>query len=447
MDTAKIALCALAAPFIISNSAQAGEKPLVRLEIDEPGDKSGANPNRNQKAAHKRVVMNEDGWVMSFRLQGRYAEDLVSTRRSTNDSGPNFETLVLDNPDGCLDLSHAVPTQANFGGFWSIGPFEANCPGGQDESFLIFNVDYQDVPGTQDEYVEGGCEGFKRERLIDDTWDEIKDGIVDYRDSNKPYVVKDPTSQFATGSAVGPFTGGSESTFNPDSKTHLDCYGYGIDEDLSSLVVMVNQGGARIFDGDLNYDNTRIRNMAGLISGVTYELVDDKRWPAVVAHMPIRREVLTPLTFFDINSDIFFGTSFPEPVVIKRKIEDGPIEAFELSGVTSPEQIIDKVIELTPNDFKVRVRAVVVEGDAPEFIDDLNADGKFTAEDLELAGYKLLSNEDKRAIRIVTRPSITEEEDPFECPDFDAVDLDGDGVFGFCDDGDGTSRSKTRVPR
>ena len=440
----------------------AQEAPLIQLSIEEPGgpilsDDAKTKPGKvkDKDPNEQDPLLSQSGWTMAFRLAAPESVAVVSTRLAGAQGGPNYETLVLQDPDGCLDLSHAIPdwTDPNF--TRELLPLEANCPVMQDEIFTLFNIDRYDEPGVFDTYVSGGCEGPLRDSLIDDKWEEIQTGVVPYNESNKPYVVKFPLSTFNNGSPVGPFTGGTESTFDPAATYFKDCYGYGTDEDVRSLVVMVNQGGARIFDGALNYDNTRIRNMAGFISGVGYELLDKSNATAIVAHMPVTQDLLMPLTFFDIPFDFGFntdGTGFPDPLVIKRKIEDGPVETLTLerpdtSAFSPTAEFIQTLIELTANEFTVDVRAVVVDGEAPRFIDDMDNDGAFTAADVELMGYTLRSNEALRSFNITSTLNYTDEQDRFECPPLNLVDLDLDGIAGSCDDGDGTSRSKTRVPR
>jgi len=433
----------------LSNGQGHGRKPLIDLTIEEPGGErksfapgffSGPqsyyyeNYERNRR--NRLPVMNEDGWTLSFRLAAPESVALISTRLSNAQEGPNFETLVLKDPDGCLDLSHALPTFDGGEFPADLSPIDDNCPSPQDEKFMVFNIDYDDAPFVEDNYIFGGCEGPKRERLKDDAFDDI----TDFRQSNKAYILRNPAAMTPFASPVGPSTGGTMVE---------DCYGYGVDEDISSLVVMVNTGAARVFDENLNYDNTRIRNMAGFVSGVTVEYLDNNNATTVVAHMPVRPAMLTPLTFFDFDMpvNVFDGDPmFPPSFDILRKIEDGPVETFTLSGITTRGELINEVIALTPNEFKVEIRAVVVEGDAPEFIEDTNFDGRFTAADLR-RDYKLLSKEAVRRINIVGRPSLFEERDEFECPPLILVDLNGNNNPQGCDDGDGTSRSAVRFPR
>ena len=59
-------------------------------------------------------------------------------------------------------------------------------------------------------------------------------------------------------------------------------------------------------------------------------------------------------------------------------------------------------------DVNVTVRAVVVEGQAPDFIDDLDGNGKYTAQDVQLAGYVLLSNEATIQIHAIQNDVLAE---------------------------------------
>jgi hypothetical protein len=93
----------------------------------------------------------------------------------------------------------------------------------------------------------------------------------------------------------------------------------------------------------------------------------------------------------------------------------------------------------------VTVRAVIVEGQAPSFIDDLDGNGVYTSRDLQLAGYTLLSNQATLQIHAIQNDVLSEFV-PFKCPAaILAGDLDGNGLTGYsCNTGN--ARSIRRPP-
>ncbi|NNE41894.1 MAG: hypothetical protein HKN14_13360 [Marinicaulis sp.] len=434
---------------IFAASAIAQDAP-IRLTIEAPGGPilSDGAKVKNGKVKDKDANLEaptlfEDGYAFEFRMAAIDSVALVNTRRK-GIGGTNYETLVLDDPDGCLDLSHSFPT--DLFPFYTPFPFES-CPGGPDETFMNFTTDIFDAPDVRDE--SGFCEGSIKDRLVRDEFGDLPPSSM-----NTPYV--DP--RFSDGAAgiggifqVGPKTGGPISTTDFD---HEDCYGFGADDDIPSLVVMANVGAARVFDENLVYDNTRIRNMAGLVSGVASELLDSARATAVVARMPVRLNMLRPMTFVDLDGG-FFGP-FPASVNITTQNDEEQVTA-SASNLNSTGDVVDAVFSTFPNDYEVEIRAVVVNGRAPEFIEDSNGDGAFTAADLTHGGaYELLSNEATITVNLLNFFALVDEQDGSECPPSSTpfgsdqqlyVDLDADGTSGVCQDGDGTSHSGVRVPR
>ena len=441
----------------------------IKLSIEEPGGPILSDDAKVKKGKIKdkdagstdNALMLDDGWMLSFRLAAPDAVALMSTRLSTG-GGQNFETLVAADEDDCLDLTDAFPPEYLASGMNRYpNPFDEGCTTGPNEDVILFVNDYSDEPGRRDNNLFSSlCFGDVREGLIDDAFADVGP-LVDWRDANKQYIDPTPQDGFDLGREVGVYTGRDTS----GTGDHEDCYGYGVDDDLQNLVVMINAGGGRIFNPrarngaplpggqptyNYEYDNSRIRNAAGLISGVTSELLDNRGATAIIAHMPVRPRMFVPLTMFDLERDLF---DFPHPasIDVDRRIEDGPIETvtIDLPNPNSAADLINGLISYIPREYSVEVRTVVVDGRAPAIIEDLNADGEFTADDLVLMGYDLMSNEAVRTIDLVSSAVLRQESDPFECPDgsYQIADLDGDNVVSSCDDGDGTSRSGVRVPR
>jgi hypothetical protein len=96
------------------------------------------------------------------------------------------------------------------------------------------------------------------------------------------------------------------------------------------------------------------------------------------------------------------------------------------------------------------IRAVIVAGEAPDYIHDMNGDGKFSARDVLMAGYELLSNEVTMNLT-VTHDNLFIDSQDIKCLPRTIVfdDLDGDGQSGEpfkCVGKSGSTRSR-RVPR
>ena len=449
--------CAALSPMLLTPAyAQPGAP--IQLTIETPGGSflSGKAklrlgelfPGKAGLLHRKTPTLYEDGYTLTIRMA---APDSVAHVRP-NRFGAMFDTLVLEDPDGCLDLSQATPTHLTPS--FPLPSFEDCNPGMDpgyepDELFINFTIDPFDAPGVKD--TSGLCVGTVKDGLVDDAF-----GAKLFSDSDTPYV--DP--RFMDGSAgigaifqVGPKTGGVAGA-DPNGGEE-DCYGFGADDDNPSLVVIANVGAARVFDEDLNYLSPgRVRNLAGLASGVSLEPLDKSGASAIVTHLPVTLNMLRPLTFVDLDGS-FFGP-FPSTVDIITQADDVQTSTTA-SGLESTKDVVDAVFSTFPNGYQIEVRAVVVKGVAPDFIDDTNGDGVVTAADLTFNGaYELLSNESVIKLNLLNFFAIVDQKDGSECPPSSTpfgsdqqlyVDFNSDGMSGVCNDGDGTSRSGVRFPR
>lgn len=320
------------------------------------------------------------------------------------------EALVLTDPDDCLDLSD----------FSTIGPFEI-CAGGPNETFVRFKSETSDQPGVSD-----SCPAAAEARLIDDTFDSSN-----VFNLNKPYLIagEDGGSGNTLGNLVlrpvGAFTGGATA----------DCYGFAADEDLQGLVLMADIGPMRVFDEHFDLVGRRIRNFAGMLSSVSIELVDKSDRSSIVALLRVPTGLLEPLTVIDRSLP---GSTFE----LLTRQDSGPIQSFDFPSTPGVSEILS-----TLPDVNVTLRAVIVDGEAPDFIDDLDGDDKLTARDVKLAGHTLLSNEAAIEIHAVQNDVFAEWVNFVKCPT--AIlggDLDGDGSSGYsCNTGN--ARSIRRPPQ
>jgi hypothetical protein len=320
------------------------------------------------------------------------------------------EALVLTDPDDCLDLTH----------FSTIGAFET-CAGGPNETFVRFKSEASDQPGVSD-----SCPAAAEARLLDDAFDPSN-----VFNLNKPYLIagEDGGSGNTLGNLVlrpvGTFTGGATP----------DCSGFAADEDLPGLVLMADIGPLRVFDEHFDLVGRRIRNFAGMLSSVGIELVDKNDGSSIIAILRVPTGLLEPLTVIDRSLP---GSTFE----LLTRQDSGPIQSFDFPSTPGVPEILS-----TLPDVNVTVRAVVVDGEAPDFIDDVDGDNKLTARDLRLAGYTLLSNEATMNIHAVQNDAFAEWVNFVKCPTaILAGDLDGDGSSGYsCNTGN--ARSIRRPPQ
>ena len=425
-------LCAL------TSAAQAGgdfrhKQPNARLTIVAPESRYVRARYRDHvKTLQYRNtigVLSTTQWPLILRFESRSA---VGFAESATAEGQKREALVLKDPDDCLNLASLVDDLL-------LPAFDPECSGRlEDETYIEVQTEKFDTFELVDNLQTGN--DFIRERLVDD---EYSDGLL----LNTPYLAL----RQGKINAVGPKTGGS-ATSDPD-RPELDGYGYGADDDFVSLVIMADIGGARVFDIDFNRVPGVIRNIAGFVNVVSAELLDGKNQTAVTATMHPLAGLFEPIAVFD------FSVTQPPYVGFDylQRVDSGPVNALQLMSAVPVEtdpapkanEFYDELLS-TYYPVDVLIRAVVVARQAPEYIHDLNHDGKFTATDLKLGGYQLVSNE------VEINLTLTHDNLLIESPDIKCLprsllfdDLDGDGKDGEpfkCSGKSGSTRSR-RVPR
>lgn len=408
-----VIFCGVGASLVAASAFGSGSTDPIKLSVSSP------------KAKGKVGLLQDDGWHLTFRLRSTTAADYFEVRERF-EGGSDFDLLVLENPDDCLDLSHANTVG---------GAFEAACPGGADETFITFNIDSAATP----RFLDKGCSPPFSDDLTNTPVTDFvsQGGTVPFTEASKSYY---SSSLFGRLWPSGPNT--------EDASNVVDCYGYGTDEDLPSLVVMANAGGAKVYDTDLTFDTTRIRNMAGLLTSVGYELLNKRDETAVVANLFVTNGMFEPQVFVDLGATPLAGGAPTTNPTFKYQVDEGPLTTVNLIGSYDTPALLAAIQEKVGPQRTVKLRAAIVEGPAPAFIDDLDGNGKFNAKDLVLAGYRVLSNQTVTTLNLIERDTLRFEEDGYECPsNLLYTDLDGDGQASFCQDGDGTSRSAIRVPR
>lgn len=364
-------------------------------------------------------------WPLTFRIESRTAVGFVARKAQNQER----EALVLTDPDECFHLGSLLDDL-------TPSVFDATCPF-EDETHIETQTEKFDSFEEFDNPTTGN--------------DAIRDRLVDqpFSDSaprNTPYLRMSNNKI----QAVGPKTGGmiDSSQSKPDA---LDGYGYGADDDLASFVLMADIGGARVFDENFDLTPGVIRNMAGFINTVSVEELDGRGQTAITAALHPLAGVFEPIAIVDANISDPNLAGF----AYAMRVDSGDIVPFNMNAPFPPaipgasnefyDELLSRYYPTT-----IRIRAVVVNGEAPDYIEDMDGNGHYTARDVEMMGYQLLTNEVDLRIAL-TENNLLEESPDAKCPPrtFIHGDLDGDGDRGLlpeCIATSGASRSR-RIPR
>jgi hypothetical protein len=409
-----------------------GDRPEALLTIEAPQATkvriSGRHGVPTLKYFNRGGLLTTTQWPLSFKITSRTAVGFVA-RRVLNEER---EALVLTDPDECFNLNSLVDDLL-------LTSFDFACAGLiEDELYIEVQTEKHDTFGVFDNDTTGNS--AIRARLIDDK-------ASDPAPRNTPYLkLFDGKTK-----AVGPKTGG-----RPDSGAskpdELDGYGYGADDDLASLVIMADIGGARVFDENFDLTPGVIRNMAGFVNTVSAVDLNGRGATTIRANLHVLAGVFEPIAIIDTNVTDPSLAGFEYAL----RVDSGPV-----TGINLDEDFPTDVVPGGANAFydellsqyypaRVKVRAVVVNGEAPDFIYDMNGDGKYTANDVRLAGYKLLTNEVSINLTLTHENLLTEAPDS-KCPPRTLIhsDLDGNlerGDLPECLLTSGSSRAR-RAPR
>lgn len=366
-------------------------------------------------------------WPLIMRLESGSA--LAFVKEFFNKQ--NREALVLRDPDDCLVLTSLIDDIVGL----NKTVFDENCVGlPEDETYLEVQTEKFDTFELVDNQNTGN--------------DSIQARLIDNECGDNPETRNVACLRMEDGKLkpVGPKTGEEVS----------DGYGYGADDDASGMVVMFDIGGARVFD-PITFDQNPyvLRNMAGLINTVSEELLTGWRKTAITMTTHTLAGFAEPIAVFD------FSVTDPKYAGYNAlvRVDSGPIVPFNYesdfpfnddNSKSTFNPFYDEILtQIYP--VKATLRAVAVSGEAPDFIDDMNHDGKFTAEDVQLAGYTLISNEIKTTIRLTDDNLLADTPNP-KCPPRTVLflDLDGDMVSGApqkqCKGTSSSTRTR-RVPR
>ncbi len=418
--------------FTASGASADGVLPEAGLTIETPNATSFDVTYDNGIATLAYItdgdILTTTQWPLVLEIKTPTAVGFVAKRAQNSER----EALVLTDPDECFNLFSLVDDLM-------LASFDAECAGlSEDESYIEIQTEKHDTFGVFDNDTTGN--DAVRARLIDDPFSKSPP-------RNTPYLkLFDGKTK-----PVGPKTGGrpDPAQAKPDG---LDGYGYGADDDLASLVVMADVGGARVFDKNFDLTPGVIRNMAGFVNTVSTVDLDGQGLTIITAYFHVLAGVFEPIALIDTSVSDPSLSGFEYAI----RVDSGPVTGINLvepmpqvpaSG--SANAFYDELLlQYYPAD--VTIRAVVVNGEAPDFIYDNDNDGHYTAHDLQLGGYDLVTNEVSITLTLAHENLLTEAPDS-KCPPRTLIhtDLDGDmdrGDLPECLLTSGSSRAR-RVPR
>ena len=329
----------------------------IELEVISPvpAKKKGMGADPNAKSIQFRA-----GWPLTLRLTIQQDDflgigmfgDPFTDEHSTFGEINQGAAIVFDDPDG----DYSPPPNNDFPA---------------DETLLTFFPD-REMRGVEDET------GFFTQQLA----------------------LKDPSGRPKFG---GPSLHGERSE---DGLLFKDGWGWGADDDLPGLVILSNTGASLVLK-DANFDGVfvpgveefgdrvvpaQIRNSAGFMTMVGYELTSARGDTRITASMLVPRHLYSSIRMIDLcrglwavdaSSDTGFNC-FGDSVA---RIDGGAFVPFDYSEIGADF------------DAEVELRAFVVAPhvgpsyEAINILEDINGDGEVTAADAELAGYVVLSNE------------------------------------------------------
>jgi hypothetical protein len=336
------------------------------------------------------------GWPLTIRLTSNnelgVGKAFLPAFPEEGDTG----FLIFANPDGCFGLSPAAVGIPNTPCF--------NAP--IDETYLEFTND-TDQPGVADTFGNG-----LRQIAQTDSFEDLvprmlifqagaNTFLVDYgprvsKPNTTDVLVQRCVTRFGPNDQPCAQDGDCAGPFNPTCQSipsEFDGYDWGADDDLPGLVVLADTGPSLVLDQNFNFPPgpKQIRNSAGFLSSVGWELNDSTKHSNVVAHMNVPQGLYQPVVQFD--------TCVGTPPVVQGGPCGSP-QLFRVDGgpeVTSIASLPNKVTTL---------RIFAVSGVGPSVLSDLDGNGVVNSKDAVLAGYTLLSAETTLRFRTLSQNEI-----------------------------------------
>ncbi len=248
--------------------------------------------------------------------------------------------LVFADPDGCPS--------------WVETSFQTMHENGVSQGFLFYPdcPEAPPVPWPWDEAMLEFDPGLN---------------LPDLPCGDRPMIfVFDPGSRKGTSlKSIGPCVGSAE-----------DSFGYGRNARIPGLVLVADTGPGIVFDKSFNRTKRlQTWNLAGFFHSIAYEMKDARGYTSLVAHMNVPGDLFAPV--YLVDRDVEVGCEGASDTMIR--IDGGPLECV--------------ASEPFPGDHVVTVRAFVINGEAPDRLEDLDGNGQVDLRDAIKAGYDLLSGQ------------------------------------------------------
>lgn len=349
--------------------------PPVALHIDAPNSNGGT------------VLLSESGWPLTIKMVVNLPSEAdLPAYAIEPDFASRGETgyLVLSDPDGCL----AAP-------FFDLPP-DFSCiqdPHVNDETWIEFTPDV-DLAGVPDSHGNAA----RREALVD----SAGGGGPEFQMPLTPAECVPETGD-SNCLRMGPDTGAETE----------DGFGFGADDDLPGLVILSDVGVGLAFD-EPNFDLTDPAgavNLAGFLNSVSYDLSDlyksnskeagqkGKPTETIVeqsrfwAHMNLVPDLVRHLVQYDacVGDP---GTCDGHDL---WRVDGGPVEQAPENYGWGARAEIDLM-----NASSYTLSAFLVSGVAPDVLWDMDGDGDVDSADAALAGYTVLSNEDRVTLLLLS---------------------------------------------
>lgn len=350
------------------------------------------------------VWLSESGWGLNIKMVIK-AEDMLGY--ATNPNWPSRSDtgfLVIEDPDGCpwMDDPEWRGSLAPAGCEPFTDPDTLEVTAEEDETYIEFRPDVDDsgVPdNTGDEEEQNALnEAFVS---LDPFWVGSNGPEFTKADPGDGCV---PDTDDPDCFQFGPPTGGTEN----------DGWGYGSDDDLVGLFIYTEVGTGLLYD-EPDFDQSvprGVRNLAGMINSVTYDLSDITKTtskesgeggkPTVIeeeeariwAHMNVPGQLVRNI----IQYDACTGTPVFDPPEETLPNECSGDDLWRIDGgpaVVPPEKFgrADAASIWLLENSVFTVHAFLVSGHAPDSLVDVNGDGNYT-DDAENAGFTVISNVD-----------------------------------------------------
>ena len=398
----------------VMNSAIADSHPPVSLSIVQP------NSNGDY------VLLSESGWGLTLKMVVK-EEDMVGIASVVN--WPNKSAvawgggyILLEDPDGCVRIDDPdwldwFPIPLDNCTFDGLGEGPDNVVNEPDETYLEFRPD-TDEAGVPDSSGDAG-------ELLG-----LVDGVAGGDGPEFDYIPPEGDGcqldmDDEDCAHFGPFTGGAE----------VDGWGYGNDDDLPGLFLWTEAGTGLVYQEPAfeRTDPLGVRNLAGMINSVSYDLSDitksnskeqgQRGKPTVVytaetrvwAHMNLPRELVRNVMQYDAcvgeAVDLLLCDGLDQWRIDGGAVEDIPEDFNQVS--TAIKWKLDNTM--------FTVHAFMVSGHAPDMLFDADGDGDY-ADDAEAAGYTVISNVDSIDLMMLSNESCT-----VRSPNAMYADLDGNG--------------------